>query len=59
MTNEVLNQALSDLFQDYWKESFPNAPANKQSAASHVAFASYVLAQVEANFEDEDEGEDE
>lgn len=34
-------------FQDWWKESFPMAPANKQAAASHVAFASHVLALAE------------
>ena len=36
---------LEELFQKYWKDSFPMAPANKQSAASHVAFAEYVLTQ--------------
>jgi hypothetical protein len=36
---------VEELFQKYWKESFPMAPANKQSAASHVAFAQYVLTQ--------------
>lgn len=39
---------IEKLFQSYWIESFPMAPANKQSAASHVAFAKYVLLQVEA-----------
>jgi hypothetical protein len=39
---------IEKLFQSYWKDSFPMAPANKQSAASHVAFAKYVLLQVEA-----------
>lgn len=39
---------IEKLFQSYWTESFPMAPANKQSAASHVAFAKYVLLQVEA-----------
>lgn len=34
-------------FQEWWKESFPFAPANKQAAASHVAFASHVLALAE------------
>lgn len=31
------------LFREYWEGSYPNAPANKQSAASHVAFAQFVL----------------
>jgi hypothetical protein len=39
---------LEELFQSYWKESFPFAPANKQAAASHVAFAQYAIMQVEA-----------
>lgn len=47
---------IEKLFQEYWKESFPMAPANKQSAASHVAFAKYVLLQVEALRVGEDEG---
>jgi hypothetical protein len=34
---------LQELFATWWKESFPMAPANKQAAASHVAFAAYVL----------------
>jgi hypothetical protein len=39
------NMTLEELFQKYWKESFPMAPANKQAAASHVAFAQYALTQ--------------
>lgn len=46
---------IEKLFQAYWKDSFPMAPANKQSAASHVAFAKYVLLQVEALRAQEDE----
>lgn len=38
---------IEKLFTEYWSKSFPMAPANKQSAASHVAFAEYVLIQVE------------
>lgn len=34
---------LEQLFREYWEGSYPNAPANKQSAASHVAFAQFVL----------------
>lgn len=34
---------VQELFAVWWKESFPMAPANKQAAASHVAFASFVL----------------
>jgi len=45
---------LEELFQSYWKESFPFAPANKQAAASHVAFAQYAIMQVEALREKED-----
>lgn len=39
---------IETLFQEYWADSFPMAPANKQSAASHVAFAQYVLLKTEA-----------
>lgn len=46
---------LEELFQDYWKESFPFAPANKQAAASHVAFAQYAIMQVEALRQEEGE----
>jgi len=46
---------LDELFQNYWKESFPFAPANKQAAASHVAFAQYAIMQVEALREREDQ----
>ena len=41
-------------FQDWWKDSFPMAPASKPAAASHVAFASHVLALVELLAEYED-----
>lgn len=40
MTDDQIQLA----FDDWWKESFPMAPANKQAAASHIAFASHVLA---------------
>jgi hypothetical protein len=39
----VSEQELQELFQRWWKESFPMAPANKQAAASHVAFAAFAL----------------
>lgn len=41
-------------FEDWWRGSFPTAPANKQARASHVAFASHVLALVELLQEYED-----
>lgn len=41
-------------FDDWWKDSFPGAPANKQARGSHVAFASHVLALVELLQEYED-----
>lgn len=31
-------------FDEWWKESFPMTPANKQTATMYVAFASHVLA---------------
>lgn len=40
--------SIETLFQEYWTDSFPMAPANKQSAASHIAFAQYVLLKTEA-----------
>jgi hypothetical protein len=46
---------LEELFQQYWKDSFPFAPANKQSAASHVAFAQYAIMQVEALRKEKDQ----
>jgi len=46
---------LEELFQSYWKESSPFAPANKQAAASHVAFAQYAIMQVEALRKKEDQ----
>lgn len=39
----MTDQQLQELFQAWWKDSFPFAPANKQAAASHVAFAAYAL----------------
>lgn len=45
---------IEKLFNRYWAESFPTAPANKQSAASHIAFAQYVLIQVESIQSEED-----
>lgn len=39
----MLDLDLEELFREYWEGSYPNAPANKQSAASHVAFAQFVL----------------
>ena len=39
----MLELDLEELFPEYWEGSYPNAPANKQSAASHVAFAQFVL----------------
>ena len=40
---------LEEMFKQYWQDSFPMAPANKQSAASHVAFAQHVLSQIKPN----------
>jgi hypothetical protein len=37
------------LFRQYWKESFPMAPAGKQAAMTHVAFAEYVIRSIESN----------
>ena len=53
MTDEQIQLA----FLDWWKESFPMAPANKQAASTHVAFASHVLSLVELFQEYENKGE--
>lgn len=34
-------------FLEWWKDSYPLAPANKQAISMHVAFASHVLALAE------------
>jgi len=43
MTDAQIEIAL----QDWWAESFPRAPINKQNAGNMVAFASHVLALAE------------
>jgi hypothetical protein len=43
----VSETELQELFASWWKESFPMAPANKQAAASHVAFAAFALETLE------------
>ena len=39
----MLDLDLEQLFREYWEGSYPNAPANKQAAASHVAFGAFVI----------------
>lgn len=34
---------IPDLFDAWWKESFPFAPANKQSRENFIAFGFHVL----------------
>lgn len=41
-------QQLEALFDAWWRESYPAAPANRQSRASHVAFAVWLLSQTQA-----------
>lgn len=45
--------ALEELFGKYWKDSFPMAPANKQSAASHVAFAQFTIEEFKKKVQEE------
>lgn len=34
---------IAELFDAWWKESFPFAPANKQSRENFIAFGKHVL----------------
>ena len=43
MTDTQIEMAL----QEWWADSFPRAPINKQNASNMVAFASHVLALAE------------
>lgn len=43
MTDVQIEMAL----QEWWKDSFPMAPLNKQTGVNMVAFASHVLALAE------------
>lgn len=43
MTDTQIELAL----QEWWADSFPRAPINKQNAGNMVAFASHVLALAE------------
>ena len=43
MTDTQIELAL----QEWWADSFPRAPINKQNASNMVAFASHVLALAE------------
>lgn len=43
MTDTQIELAL----QEWWADSFPRAPINKQNAVNMVAFASHVLALTE------------
>lgn len=43
MTDTQIEMAL----QEWWKDSFPMAPLNKQTGVNMVAFASHVLALAE------------
>lgn len=39
---------LEDLLAQWWRESYPNANLNSQTAAMMVAFARFVLEQQES-----------
>lgn len=42
----VYEQVIPDLFDGWWQESFPFAPANKQTRENFIAFAKYVSADI-------------
>ena len=44
---------LEELFREYWEGSYPSAPANKQSAASHVAFAQFAIEEFKKKVKEE------
>jgi HEPN domain-containing protein len=48
-SSSTVEHHIEKMFEDYWKASFPTAPANKQSAMSHVAFAEYVIEQLKSH----------
>jgi hypothetical protein len=39
----MTDQQLEQLFDAWWRDSYPMAPVNKQSRASHLAFGRWVL----------------
>lgn len=41
----MTQEQLEALFDAWWRDSYPAAPANRQSRGSHVAFARWVLLQ--------------
>ena len=36
-------EQIADLFDAWWKESFPFAPANKQTRENFIAFGKHLL----------------
>lgn len=42
MSSDYADQ-IPDLFDSWWKESFPFAPANKQTRENFIAFGFHVL----------------
>jgi hypothetical protein len=39
----MTDQQLEQLFDAWWRDSYPMAPVNKQSRASHLAFGRWLL----------------
>lgn len=37
------DERITDLFDAWWKESFPFAPANKQTRENFIAFGTHLL----------------
>ena len=49
----MTDQQLEQLFDEWWRDSYPMAPVNKQSRASHIAFGRWVLEVSPPPMEDE------
>lgn len=43
----MTDQQIEAVLQEWWNDSFPFAPLNKQTGVNMVAFASHVLALAE------------
>ena len=42
-----MNQSqIESMFREWWSQSFPNAPIGKHALSTHVAFAQYMLGQI-------------
>lgn len=42
----MIEVKIESLFREWWSQSFPNAPIGKHALSTHVAFAQYMLEQI-------------